>query len=240
MTQDFANTPSLTPEYCQTVKNRLVFNPKTLEEAQFIVGQLQGMGFKYYRPEYADQLKSTLTGSLYLDNDKTIMVSGTKADGVPCTVDGFRQFYLPAAPPSPDARLTPKDCLTRALVFYPRTAEEARGVLQTLFTAGVTPPPEEQSVVMMMTRAVVHGVLVRDGQLTFNPAPADIRSAEICTAADLGVNAGVTFSAEQATIMAAFNEIGARLEQMSGRIARLEEEILPKTIPKTQLPPPKR
>ncbi|TAL37432.1 MAG: hypothetical protein EPN97_05160 [Alphaproteobacteria bacterium] len=240
MTQDFASTPSLTPEYCRGVQNRLVFHPKTLGEAEFIVAQLQGMGFKYYRDEYAQQLKNVLKGSLYLDNDKTIMVTDTQADGIACSVDGFRQFYLPAEPPSPDARLTAKDCVTRTLAFYPRTSSEARGVLQTLFAAGVTPPPEEQSVVMMMTRAVVQGMLVRDGQLTFNPAPADIRHAEICTAADLGVNAGVTLSAEQATIMAAFNEIGARLEQMSGRIARLEDEVLPKTLEKKTLPPPKR
>ena len=240
MTQDFIETPTLTPEYCKEATNRLIFNPRTLAEAQFIVDQLQGMGFKYYRAEYTDQLKTTLKGSLYLDNDKTIMVSEGKTEGIACSVDGFKQFFIPEAAPAENPRITLDDCWRKKLAFYPRTNAEARSILTALMKAGVAPPDENVSAASMMTQAIVQGMLVRDGRIGFNPTSQDLMGAEICSAADLGVRPAVNLSVEQATIMAAFNEMGARLEQMSHRIARLEDEILPKELSKKHLSPPKR
>jgi hypothetical protein len=241
VTQEFINTPTLTAEYCRGAKTRLVFHPHTLDEAAFIVDRLQALGFKYYRDEYAQKLHEALTGAMYLDNDKTIMVGSNRdVDGTPCSVDGFVQFYIPADRNSGPARLTREDCQTRSMVFYPRTMWDARGILAALVASGATLKDEGESVAINVSRAVVQGIFVQEGRIGFNPKPADVRASEICTAADLGVSVGMAPSAEQATMLSAFNEIAARLEQMSGRIERLEDEILPKTIPKKQLPPPKR
>lgn len=233
-------TPELTPEYCKTALKRLVFRPKTVDEAAFIAEQFIGMGYRYYKPEFASQLELALKGSIYLDTDKTIMVRADSVDGISCSIDGFRQFFVPAAPLSSDARLKPDDCRRRALAFYPRTSREARDILTALQAADVAPVEEFRSVAAMMTQAVVYGIFVRDGRLSFGPTPQDLQGAEICSGFDLGLRTAVALSAEQATIMAAFNEMSARMEQMSQRIARLEDAVLPKELDKGPLPRPKR
>ncbi len=232
----------ITPEFCKDAKQRLMFRPKTLPEAQFIADQLVGMGYPYYRPEMPSKLDLALRGGIYLDLDKTIMVveSPPNEQILNCTVDDFRQFFVPEAPLDENARLKDEDCRRRTLAFYPRTNNEARAILTTLMKAGVPAPVEDGSAAMMMTHAIVYGILVRDGRMSFGPRPQDLIGAEICSAADLGIRAGITLSAEQATIMAAFNEMGARMEQMSQRIARLEEVVLPKEITKKPLPAPKK
>ena len=228
------DTPRITPEFCKDAKQRLVFEPKTIAEAAFVAEQLMGMGYRYYKPEYAQQLQTAVSGSIYLDVDKTIMVApGRPSEPVQaCSIDGFKQFFIPEAPLAEDARLKADDCLGRTLAFYPRTNAEARSILTTLMKWGVETGKTDESAAMMMTQAIVYGILVRDGRMTFGPTAQDLLGAEICSASDLGIRAGVSLSAEQATIMAAFNEMGARMEQMSQRIARLEDAVLPHQISK--------
>lgn len=234
MTQDPASTPRITPELCNTTNQRLVFQPKSVAEAAFVAEQLMGMGYRYYKAEYATQLTNALTGSIYLDLDKTIMVTDTRPTDrvLACSIDGFKQFYMPEAPLDENARIQPADCLRRTLAFYPRTNAEARSILTALMKAGVEGDPGEDSAAMRMTQSIVYGILVRGGRMTFGPTAQDLMGAEICTGADLGIRAEVSLSAEQATIMAAFNEMGARMEQMSQRIARLEEAVLPQELSK--------
>ena len=227
-------TPRITADFCKDTTQRLVFEPKTIAEAAFIAEQLMGMGYRYYKAEYAQQLQNALEGSIYLDRDKTIMVATSKPtdQALACSVDGFKQFFIPEAPLAEDARIKGDDCLRRTLAFYPRTNGEARSILTALMKAGVECKSGDDSAAMMMTHSIVYGILVRDGCMSFGPTSQDLIGAEICSAADLGVRAGVSLSAEQATIMAAFNEMGARMEQMSQRIARLEDEILPQSVSK--------
>lgn len=233
MTQMPDPTPHITPELCAGTKQKLVFQPRTVDEAAFIADQLMGMGYRYYKTEYAAQLQIAVQGAIYLDTDHTIMVVPARpSDGIACSVDGFKQFFIPEKPLAEDARLKPEDCLSKTLAFYPRTNNEARSVISALLDAGVKPPSDDASAAMMMTHAIVYGMLVRDGKFTFGPTAQDLLGAEICSAADLGIHATVALSAEQATIMAAFNEMGARMEQMSQRIARLEDAVLPQEISK--------
>lgn len=224
----------ITPEFCKSATQRLVFQPKTVAEAAFIAEQLMGMGYRYYKAEYANQLTNALTGSIYLDLDKTIMVTDTRPTDrmLACSIDGFKQFFMPEAPLDENARLQPGDCLHKTLAFYPRTNAEARSILTALMKAGVESGPGEDSAAIRLTQSIIYGILVRDGRMTFGPTPQDLMAAEICTGADLGVRPAIALSAEQATIMAAFNEMGARMEQMSQRIARLEDAVLPHPISK--------
>jgi hypothetical protein len=231
-----SDTPHITLELCKETKQKLIFEPRSIEEARFIVDQLKGMGYDYFRAHYANELEKTLKGCLYFDTDRTIMVSDSKQQGIPCSIDGFKQFFIPEGALDGNPRISLDDCWHKKLAFYPRTNAEARCILTALMKTGAVPPETNDSAASMMTQAIVYGVLVRDGRIAFGPTAQDLIGAEICSAADLGVRPAITLSAEQATIMAAFNEMGARLEQMSHRIARLEDEILPKQIEKRQLP----
>jgi hypothetical protein len=238
MSDEF-DTPILTPDFCRAAKEKLVFRPESIEEAQFIAHSLQNMGYQYYSADYATKLADALTGSIYLDTDKTIMVGTSRPSGIACSADGFGQIYMPEGVRISEPRLSPEDCKRRALVFYPRTAAEARGILRVLKENGISFGEKPPSATVMARLAVVQGILLRDGALRFGPAPSDLAGAEICTASDLGVNAAVALSPEQATIMAAFNEMSARMQQMSARIAALEKEVLPESMDKPRLPKPK-
>ena len=69
------------------------------------------------------------------------------------------------------------------------------------------------------------------------PSSLDLREARITTAADIGVGVPVSLSPEQATLMAAFNDLTARLEQVNARLERIEGEVLPKAIEKGSIKP---
>lgn len=227
------NTTALTAEYCHRINERLVFEPQTMHEAAFIARELQGMGFKYYHQEYAGQLDKTLTGCLYLDTDNTIMVSeGKREDGLLCTVDEFENFYIPENMIEMESRLTDQDIATRTLAFFPRTGAEARGTFGALVQRGAVTEVPEKNASVLIAMAVTQGMIVQNGVMHFAPRKEDLIGAEICTAADLGFNSASALSVEQMTIMAAFNEMAARMEQMAARIAKLEGEILPQKIEK--------
>jgi hypothetical protein len=157
-----------------------------------------------------------------------------------CSLDNLDRFYIPENAAWQNSRLCAEDVQTKKLVFYPRTGAEARGVLAALISGGAVLAEEEQAAAVLAARAVTQGVLVSSARIRFAPTSADLQGAEICTAADLGVNAVAGLSAEQVTIMAAFNEMAARMEQMAQRLARLESEVLPEKIEKKQPAKPAR
>lgn len=228
----------LTRDFLQTAKEKVVFVPATLEEAEYVVNQLQRLGYQYYKPEYAQELGKTLSGSIYLDTDKTIMVSTGKAGGIDASAEGFDDFYI-APFDAASSRISPRELAEGVFVFFPRSTMEARGVLAALKDAGATLEGDE-GLFRLAGRAVYHGIVLRDGAIGFAPSPEDMRTARIVSSADLGVGAPVTLSPEQATMIATFNEIAARMEQMSARLERLEDEILPKKLEKPKaLPGPK-
>lgn len=234
------NRMPLTADYCHRVAQRFVFEPGTVHEAQFIADQLQGMGFRYYQPEYPTQLDRAVKGCIYLDTDKTIMVSeGRRDDGLFCSVDDFSNFYIPENIAAAPARLTAADMTGKTLVFYPRTAIEARGIYAALVTYGATTAEDVPNATVFTALAVTQGLFVKNGVIAYAPQKEDLVGAEICTGADLGFHPASALSPEQITIMAAFNEMTARLQQMTARIERLEDEILPQKVDKRQPSVPK-
>lgn len=231
-------TPLLTRDFLQGTDGKVVFTPATMEEAEYIATQLQRLGYRYYKPEYAQQLDNAIKGSIYLDADKTIMVSTGKADGINASADGFDNFYLSGFDAA-SARITPQELQAGIFAFFPRSTAEARGLLAALKDAGATIDSED-GMFMLAGRAVYQGVLVRQGRIGFAPAGEDLQAARIASAADLGVGVPVALSPEQATMIAGFNEVAARMEQMAARLERLEGEILPKKLEKPKaLPGPK-
>lgn len=226
------NRQLLTQSYCKQHKERLIFHPESTDEAAYIATQLLGMGFRYYKSEYRDQLADAVTGAIYLDTDKTIMVSDSRrSDGVICSIDHFEGFFVPEGETTV-ARIPQEEYRQRHMVFYPKSLAEARAIMGAFSKAGMEFEKDETLGFIPVTRAAMQGVAVKDGVVRFSPTVDDLRHAEICTAADLGVMARGALSAEQVMIMAAFNEMAARMQQMSERIARLEGEILPQDIPK--------
>jgi len=229
------NRLPLTADYCRNIKERVIFHPESVEEAQFIAEQFLRLGFRYYNEGYRDQMNiAAAEGSVYLDTDKTIMVTNSRrSDGLLCTADHFEQFFL-ADNQMGQGRIPPEEFAQRHLVFYPKTLTEARGVLAVLKTAGLEIERGDSDIPHMpVARAAMQGIAVRGGVIRFAPTSEDLRTAEICSAADIGVFARGALSAEQATMVAVFNDMAARMEQMAQRIARLEEEVLPQEIPKT-------
>ena len=228
------NTPAPTRDFLQASKEKVVFEPSTMEEAVYVAQQLQRLGYKYYSEDYPKQLDNALKGSIYLDRDKTIMVTPTKAVGFQASADGFDNLYMPSSDVTA-ARIKPEEVMQGVFVFFPRTTVEARGLLVLLKNSGATIDEGDDSTFKLAGRAVYQGLILRDGRIGFAPGAADLREARITTATDLGVGVPVSLSPEQATIMAAFNDLTARLEQMNARLERLEGEILPKSIEKTGL-----
>lgn len=224
----------LTEKHCRSVKERLIFHPETVEEAQFIADQLLCFGFRYYSDAYPKQLETATRGCIYLDTDKTIMVSSDRrTDGVLCSADHFEDFFILDNQVG-GGRIPAGEFARRHMVFYPKTLMEARGVLSVLKGAGLEIEQRgEEGFVLPVARAAMQGIAVRDGIVRFSPSPEDLRRAEICTAADIGVFARGALSAEQATMVAVFNDMAARMEQMAARLARLENEVLPQDIPKS-------
>lgn len=227
------NTMPITGDYCRNTKERLIFHPESAEEAQFIADQFRRLGFRYYHEEYAQQMDKAALGSIYLDTDRTIMVTNTRRDdGALCTSDQFEEFFI-ADNSMGEGRIPAAEFTQRHMVFYPKTLAEARGVLAALKSGGAEIENAEQGFIQPVTRAAMQGLAVKDGMIRFAPTPEDLRHAEICNGADIGVFARAALSAEQVTMVAIFNDMAARMEQMAQRIARLEEEILPQDIPKT-------
>lgn len=224
--------PVLTRDYVAAAKGRLVFFPETEEEARFIARQLQDYGYKYYKPEYEAQMALAVKGSIYLDNDRTIMVSESRVEGIACSVDGFEGLFLPDRYNAAAAKLSPADVMQGAHAFFPRTGPEARGVLAALFAAGATIDGETGSMLVMTARALYQGVIVQDGKIGFSPGALQLKDVRIGTPSDLGIGPGRFMSQEQTVMMSAFNEMAARMEQMSQRLQRIENEVLPKVLDK--------
>ncbi|MDP2206722.1 MAG: hypothetical protein Q8K65_10505 [Alphaproteobacteria bacterium] len=228
------NVQPITGDYCRNTKDRLIFHPESVEEAQFVAEQFLRLGFRYYSEGYRDQMNvAAAEGSIYLDTDKTIMVTGgRRADGVLCSSDQFEQFFI-ADNHMGQGRIPAEEFSQRHMVFYPKTLSEARGVLSVLKSGGLEIESSGEGFSVPVTRAAMQGIAVHEGIIRFAPTPDDLRCAEICSAADIGVFARAALSAEQVTMVAVFNDMAARMEQMAQRIAQLEQEILPQDIPKT-------
>ncbi len=228
----------LTRDFLQGTKEKVVFQPATLEEAEYIGDQLERLGYRYYKEEYPKQLATALSGSIYLDTDKTIMVSDGKAEGIAASADGFDNFYI-SPYDAAAARIKPEELMQGAFAFFPRSTTEARGLISALQNAGAIRDGDE-GMFKQAARAVYQGLMLRDGHIGFGASAEDLRTARIASSSDLGLGTPVILSPEQATIIAAFNEVTARMEQMSARLERLEGEILPKKIekPRTALPKP--
>lgn len=227
-----ANMPALTRESLQGARDRVVFQPETLDEAQFIVQQLQGLGFKLYKPEYAQQLPVTLKGSIYLDNDKTIMVADSKTQGIAASADDFAFDHS-------FSRQIDIDVAHGKYAVFPRSAMEARFVLAALKASGATMQEGDgKRIFAPAARAVRQGLLVKDGKITFSPSSSDLMGVKILPASDFGARHDAGMPPEQVALHSAFNEMSARMEQLSQRLERLEDELLPKTISKGKMPSP--
>lgn len=226
------NRLPLTRAYCRETKERLVFHPDTADEAKFITEQLSGMGFLFYKDEYRERMAVAAAGSIYLDTDKTIMVvDDRRSDGILCSPDHFEAFYIGEGQRI-KGRIPDDEFRQRHMVFYPKTLTEARAILGVFNQASLEIEMPEQGFALPVSRAAMQGIAVKEGVVRFSPTQQDLRDAEICTAADIGVLARGALSAEQVMIMAAFNEMAARMEQMGARLAKIEEQILPRDIPK--------
>ena len=221
------NTSPLTREFLSTVQKKVVFEPKSLDEAEYVVQQLQALGFRYYKPEYAAQLADSLKGSVYLDTDRTIMVSTSKAEGIFANADAFatNAYSSPSRPMS-------VDILHGVFAVFPRSVGEGRAALIAMTEQGVVLPEGEGGTFAMAARAVYQGLLVKEGRLSFAPAGEDLQKAKILSAAELGLGPALVMSAEQSAANAAFNEMAARMQQMSAQLKRLEDEIIPKPLEK--------
>ncbi len=230
-------TAVLTRDFLQGTNEKVVFQPSTLEEAEYIADQLQRLGYRYYKEDYPKQLAATLKGSIYLDTDKTIMVSDGKAEGIAATADGFDNFYISPFDAA-SARIKPDELMKGIFAFFPRSTTEARALLSALQEAGAARDGDE-GMFKQAARAVYQGLILRDGHIGFGASAQDLREARIASASDLGIGTPVILSPEQATMIAAFNEVTARMEQMSARLERLEGEILPKKIEKSRTALPK-
>lgn len=228
------STPSagLTREFLAGLSAKQVFRPQSVDEAEYIASQLLGIGFPYYKPEYAAQLQKAVGGSIYLDTDKTIMVSESTPDGTMRSAD---EFMVVLGEP----RAFDKTLLEKPLAVFPRSVGEGRGVLINLASAGAIDAEETQNSFAKALRAVRQGMVVKGGKVIYGPRAEDLQGAKIVTAADLGVGIAGGMTAEQAVVHAAFNEMAARMEQMAARIERLEDAVLPKTLEKkASLPKP--
>jgi hypothetical protein len=151
-------------------------------------------------------------GSVYLDTDKTIMVSNARRDdGILCVPDQFEQFFI-ADNQMGTGRIPAEEFSQRHMVFYPKTLTEARGVLAVLKSGGLDIENSADGFNLPVTRAAMQGIAVKDGFIRFAPTPDDLRTAEICSAADIGVFARAALSAEQVTMVAVFNDMAARME----------------------------
>jgi hypothetical protein len=242
------NIAELTPEFCRTATDRLVFNPASLEESKFIVFALQEMGFKYYHAEYAEQLAKTAKGCIYLDGDKTIMIGDDRrTDGIQCSVANFNAYFM-RAEAAAGARLNAEDVANRTLIFYPRSFHEALHAVGVLAVLGATPETAEgvgnTNFGAITMRGTKQGIVSRKGRLSAGPASDDMVGARVCTQADFGTpldpDAG---KPDNSALLAAFNEMSARLgtltawmENMSERLGAVEHEILPRTIEKKPNP----
>lgn len=225
------NTEPLTKEFLTNARTRVVFEPHSIDEAEYIVQQLQKLGFHYYRPEYEKQLQNTLQGSIYLDNDKTIMVNTNKVEGIAATADDFavHTFTVPA-------RKLSVDVMHGTYAVFPRSVGEGRAVLLTLKGAGAVLPEGAEGTFGLAARAVYQGLLVKEGRITFAPLSDELQQARVITPADLGIAPVSTLTTEQSAVNAAFNEMAARMEKMQEQITRLENELIPKPIPKGKIP----
>lgn len=227
------NLQPITGEYCRNVQQPIIFYPESVEEAQFVADQLLRLGFRYYKADYAQHLETAISGCLYLDTDKTIMVSGARRDdGILCSSDQFEQLFL-ADNNMGGGRIPAEEFSQRHMVFYPKTLTEARGVLAVLKSGGLEIENRAEGFSLPVARAAMQGIAAKDGIIRFAPTQDDLRQAEICSAADIGVFARAALSAEQVTMVAVFNDMAARMEQMAQRLARLEQEVLPQDVPKT-------
>lgn len=222
------NTEPLTQEFLSSAKLRVVFEPKSLDEAEYVAQQLLKLGFRYYKDEYAKQLQNTLQGSLYLDTDKTIMAVTTKAEGIAATADDFalNTYNVPQ-------RQSAVDVMRGTYALFPRTVVEGRNTLVTLREAGAKLPEDAQGTFGLAALAVYKGLLVKNGVISFAPASEDLQNAKVLTPADLGVGQS-SVPPEQASMNSAFNEMAARMEQMAAQLTRLENEIIPKPLEKNR------
>jgi hypothetical protein len=235
-----AETP-LTTQYCKDTNKQLIFHPSTVLEAAFIAVQLQRLGFKYWREEFAAKLQDAVAGCIYLDSDKTIMVvKDKKTDGQVCNIAELPGYDEASVRAAGEVLVTRADCLNRTLVFYPRGFGEAFRALGVLAGLGVKPDDEAAGLEIFAARAAVQGLVVRDGLARLTPSLTDLRQAQILTAADLGLYP-VTPQPDNNSLLSAFNEMSARLgglagrlDDMSQRIEALEHEILPRRIEKSK------
>jgi hypothetical protein len=228
----------LTAQYCKDALHKLVFHPANLLEATFVAAQLQDLGFKYWREESAKNLANAVTGSIYLDTDKTIMIgTDRKPEGQVCSVASLAGYAEATGKDAVDLGLTREDCHSRTLVFYPRNFSEAFRALSVLTDFGVKPRDEAAGLAPFIARATGQGLVVREGIMSLGPTSADLPYAKILTAADFGL-LPIAPQPDNNTLLSAFNEMSARMAQVVARLGALEAEILPKTVekPKPKLP----
>ena len=220
--------PMLTPDFLQRSPDRVIFHPASIDEAEYVAQQLLNAGFRYYSADYPNQLQNAVVGCIYLDNDKTIMVSAGKQTGTLVSSDQFTStgFSLPLQPMAEDVQ-------KGSFALFPRSVAEGRAMLLALKQAGAALPEGNAGIFPLAAQSVYQGMLVQDGQISIALNRGALQGAKILTPADLGIGPASPLSPEQSAMHAAFNEMAARMEKMAAQLARLENEILPKTLEKT-------
>jgi hypothetical protein len=246
----------LTAEFCRGTKHRIVFRPENVGEAALIARQMRDLGFRFYNHDHASNLHGAVSGCMYLDNDKTLMVTnGRGVDGIVCGLGHFGRIFEREGAAA-GALLTAEDVATRALVFYPRGFAEAFRAVSVLAKLGAAPGADDASLANLTLHGVNHGLVVRGGRLSAGPVAEDLAVARICAMGDFGMPSRPdTAEPDNNALLALFNDmsarmkkietqlegvsgrmdgIEARLDNVSGRMETLEREIMPRTIEKSK------
>jgi hypothetical protein len=102
-----------------------------------------------------------------------------------------------------------------------------------LSSLGIPSAEAKATPANLSARAVLEGILVSGGRFHLGASPVQLEGARICSVSDIGVTEtprGV--SAEQASVISAFNEVTARLAQLSQRLEAVESQFKPADIDK--------
>jgi hypothetical protein len=231
---DENTTPEvLTAEYCKSFKQRIAFRTGSLEEAAFVARQLQNLGFRFYS-DHANKLQVAVGGCVYLDGDKTIMVSSELVPSAKVfSLDNFSGIFAQDGA-AKGARLTAEDVKTRKLVFYPHSFSESYRAVSVLAALGAAPGLGNASLAALTAHGVNYGLVVQKGQLSAGPVAEDLEGARICTMGDFGMPLTTEIAQpDNRALLSAFNEVSAQLRKMEARLAAVEEQLKPDTIDKS-------
>jgi hypothetical protein len=130
----------------------------------------------------------------------------------------------------PVEKITPEFCEDKTLLFYPKSNEDAKFIMHTLYALGFAkgvPPSAEQEAEEDLTYTIEKGIVLKsDGYVYVNPMPATIAEATLCTSAQFGIPTGKDTLPEcNDSIIQQFNQNAERMERLTAAVQRLELQI---------------